>query len=50
MKISIALMLMITGLVDFIPWSMGKVPYGPLCWVIPLLFGAIWTAINEFCD
>lgn len=50
MNISLSFMLVLTGLIDFILWSMGKVPYGALCWAVPLIFGIIITIIEEHCD
>ena len=50
MRISINFVLILTGLIDFILWSMGKVPYGALCWVVPLIFGFIGTIIEQHCD
>ena len=28
-------LLQLVGAIVFILWCMGKVPYGPLCWIIP---------------
>lgn len=50
MRISISFILVVTGLIDFILWSMGKVPYGALCWVTPLIFGVIGSIIEQVCD
>lgn len=50
MRISISSILVVTGLIDFILWSMGKVPYGALCWVTPLIFGMIMAIIEQYCD
>ena len=50
MNISISFMLVLTGMVDFILWSMGKVPYGALCWTTPLIIGIIITIIEQLCD
>ena len=50
MRISVNFMLTITGLIDFVLWSMGKVPYGALCWVTPLIFGIIGTIIEQHCN
>ena len=47
MKIHLSLMLIITALIDYIPWTMGKVPYGALCWIIPLIVGFIFASIHE---
>ena len=47
MKIQISFMLIVTALIDYIIWTMGKVPYGALCWVIPLILGIIWSIIDE---
>ncbi len=35
--------LTIISIIEFILWSMGKVPYGFLCWLIPL---ALTVALN----
>lgn len=50
MRISISSILILTGLIDFVLWSMGKVPYGALCWAVPLIFGAIGAIIERVCD
>lgn len=50
MRISISFMLVFTGLIDFILWSMGKVPYGALCWTVPLIFGMIMAIIEQMCN
>ena len=50
MRIDISFILIVTGLIDFILWSMGKVPYGALCWVTPLIFGVIMAIIEQLCD
>lgn len=50
MRIQISFLLVLTGLIDFILWSMGKVPYGALCWVTPLIFGIIGAIIEQICD
>lgn len=50
MRIDINFMLILTGLIDFVLWSMGKVPYGALCWAIPLIFGTVGTIINQLRD
>ena len=50
MKIQLSVLLTITALIDYIPWTMGKVPYGPLCWVIPLVVGFICAIIHEMND
>lgn len=50
MRISLSFVLILTGLIDFILWSMGKVPYGALCWVAPLIIGVIGTIIEQICD
>ena len=50
MRISISFILILTGLIDFILWSMGKVPYGALCWAVPLIFGVIGTIIEQLWD
>lgn len=50
MRVSISFMLILTGLIDFVLWSMGKVPYGALCWGVPLIFGTIMAIIEQFCN
>jgi len=50
MRIQISCLLVLTGLIDFILWSMGKVPYGALCWATPLIFGIIGTTIEQVCN
>ncbi len=50
MHIGFSFMLILTGLIDFILWSMGKVPYGALCWTVPLICGAIGAIIKQLCD
>ena len=50
MRIQISSLLVLTGLIDFVLWSMGKVPYGALCWVTPLIFGIILAIIEQICD
>jgi len=50
MRIQISFLLVLTGLIDFILWSMGKVPYGALCWATPLIFGIIVAIIEQVCD
>lgn len=50
MRISISFILILTGLIDFILWSMGKVPYGALCWAVPLILGVIFTILEQVCD
>lgn len=50
MRIGISFMLVLTGLIDFVLWSMSKVPYGSLCWGVPLIFGAILAIIKQLCD
>ena len=50
MRVSISFMLILTGLIDFILWSIGKVPYGALCWGVPLIFGAIMAIIEQICN
>lgn len=50
MNIGISFMLVLTGLIDFVLWSMGKVPYGALCWAVPLIFGVIIAIIEQVCD
>lgn len=50
MRVSISFMLILTGLIDFILWSMGKVPFGALCWTVPLIFGVIITVIEQLCN
>ena len=47
MKIQISFMLIVTALIDYIVWTTGKVPYGALCWVIPLILGIILSIIDE---
>ncbi len=50
MRIQISFLLVLTGLIDFILWSMGKVPYGALCWATPLILGIIGSIIEQICD
>lgn len=50
MRISISSLLILTGLIDFVLWSMGKVPYGALCWATPLIFGVIGIIIEQVCN
>ncbi len=50
MRIDINSLFILIGSIDFILWSMGKVPYGALCWAIPLIFGTVGTIINHFCN
>ena len=50
MRVQISILLVITGLIDFVLWSMGKVPYGALCWATPLIFGFIIAIIEQVCD
>lgn len=47
MRIQVSFMLIVTALIDYILWTMGKVPYGILCWVIPLIVGFIFAVIHE---
>lgn len=46
----ISFMLILTGLIDFVLWSMGKVPYGALCWAVTLILGVIGAIIKQICD
>lgn len=50
MHMGFSFMLILTGLIDFVLWSMGKVPYGALCWAVPLIFGVIGAVIKQICD
>lgn len=50
MQIGLSFLLVITGLIEFILWSVGKVPYGALCWVVPLVCGIIFAIIKQLCD
>ena len=50
MRIDISSLLILTGLIDFVLWSMGKVPYGALCWAVPLIFGTVGSIINQLRD
>lgn len=47
MKISTSFILIVTALIDYIIWTMGKVPYGPLCWVVPLILGIIFEVYEN---
>ena len=50
MKIQVSFMLVVTALIDYILWTMDKVPYGALCWVIPMIVGFICAIIHEMND
>lgn len=50
MKIHLSFMLVVTALIDYILWTMGKVPYGALCWITPLVVGFICAIIHEMND
>lgn len=42
-------LLQLIGAVVFILWSMGKVPYGMLCWIIPYGAGTVLGIIVAIC-
>lgn len=50
MRIGISFILVLTGLIDFVLWSMGKVPYGAWCWITPLILGIVGAIIKQLCD
>lgn len=43
-------LLQFIGAIVFILWSMGKVPYGMLCWIIPYGAGTILGIIAEILE
>lgn len=40
-------LLQLVGAIVFILWSMGKVPYGMLCWIIPYGVGTALGMVAE---
>ena len=40
--------LTIISMIEFVLWSMGKVPYGFLCWLIPLVLTIALNALKYF--
>ena len=38
----------LAALIIFILWSMGKVPYGALCWIIPLVMDFLEMTMKYF--
>ena len=50
MKIQLSFMLVIVGMIDYIIWTMDEVPYGPVCWIIPLVVGIIFAIIKEYTE
>lgn len=40
--------LTIIFMIEFVLWSMGKVPYGFLCWLIPLVLAIALNALKYF--
>lgn len=41
-------LLTMISIIEFVLWSMGKVPYGFLCWLIPLALAIALNALKYF--
>lgn len=50
MEINLGAMITIASLVDYVLWTMGKVPHSFLFWAVPLGLVTTITLLSEYLD
>lgn len=50
MKINLGAMITIASLIDYILWTMGKVPHSFLFWAVPLGLVTVCTLLDEYLN